>query len=101
MSMAVTEIAEEDLLALIKQIMPDAEFVGDDEGFLHITTHLMYTGWNGENLIGDVILDGEGVCFRCKLPVTSRWELVVLDGEERNDCPESEDGLPHEVGEPE
>lgn len=45
--------------------------------------------------------DGCGVCFRCNEEVGSQWELVWLDSASRNDCPESEDGAPHEIDEPE
>lgn len=43
----------------------------------------------------------EGVCWRCNLPVTSQAEVVWLDGQLRNDCPESSDGAPHEIRAPE
>lgn len=99
--MSVIEADEEAVLTLVRSIFPDATFEGDVDGFLVIKPGPMYTGKNGENLIGNMNLGDEGECFRCQQPVTSRWELVVLDAAERNDCPESEDGLPHEVGEPE
>ncbi len=54
--------------------------------------------------IGSDIDRGEanvGVCFRCNNVVTAQFELVWLDGESRNDCPESEDGAPHEIDPPE
>ncbi len=41
----------------------------------------------------------EGTCWRCSNPVTSQVEAVWLDTAARNDCPESEDGAPHEIAE--
>lgn len=52
--MALVEVPEEVVLQLIQSIIPDAVFRGDEDGFLVIETGLMYTGWVGENLIGNV-----------------------------------------------
>lgn len=42
-----------------------------------------------------------GPCFRCGEEVASQVEVAYLDGAGRNDCAESEDGLPHEIDPPE
>lgn len=44
--------------------------------------------------------DREGECWRCGTHVNESLERVAIDGQGRNDCPESEDGAPHEIDEP-
>ena len=46
------------------------------------------------------LLGRTGTCFRCDVPVESTIEVAFLDGEGRNDCPESGDGAPHEIDPP-
>jgi hypothetical protein len=39
-------------------IFPNAEITGDDDGFLVIKTYCMFTGKNGQNVIGTMVVDG-------------------------------------------
>ena len=52
--MSVHEVSEEVVYNAILAILPDAEFRGDEEGFLVIDTGLLFSGWSGELLIGDM-----------------------------------------------
>lgn len=59
---------------------------------------------NGETLAEFTIADlvgRTGPCFRCGEEVGSQVEVAYLDGSGRSDCPESEDGAPHEIDAPE
>lgn len=41
-----------------------------------------------------------GNCFRCGMPVEEIDTRIAVDISGRDDCPESADGLPHEIDEP-
>ncbi len=43
----------------------------------------------------------EGICWRCRSSVSGQIEIAYLDANGRSDCPEAEDGLPHEIDPPE
>jgi hypothetical protein len=55
----VEELPEAVVLQVIQAIIPSAVFTADDDGFLTIQTSLMYTGWHGENLIGEILMPKE------------------------------------------
>lgn len=60
----MSEIAEEDLLAAVQKMFPDAEFVSDpdvlaavvEDGGLIIDPNCTYTGKNGELVMGDIVI---------------------------------------------
>lgn len=96
------ERTQEDVIAAILVVFPDAEVASDDEGQLVINTNCMWSGKQGQNVLGNMNIGGDsGECWRCNAHVESVLEIVWLDLAQRNDCPESEDGAPHEVEEPE
>lgn len=49
----------DDVEQAILDIFPDAEITGDDDGFLVINTCCMFTGKNGQNVIGTMVVDGD------------------------------------------
>lgn len=96
------ERTQEDVIAAILILFPDAEVASDDDGQLVINTNCMWSGKHGQNVLGNMNIGGEeGTCFRCDVHIESRVEVIWLDGVLRNDCGESEDGLPHEKDAPE
>lgn len=91
------EMHKDVVRAAILTLFPDAELAADDDGQLVINTNVMWSGKNGDHLLGSMnVGDDEGECWRCGTHIESRVEVVWLDGELRNDCGESEDGAPHE-----
>jgi hypothetical protein len=50
------EVPEHEVWAAILRVLPDAEFSADEDGFLTVSTGLLYCGRHGENLIGRVHL---------------------------------------------
>lgn len=52
------------------------------------------------NSAAGLIVERSGQCFRCGTPVIEQVLVEAVDGVGRTDCPESEDGLPHEIDPP-
>lgn len=50
---------EEDVLAVILTLFPQARMLSDDEGQLIISTGCMWSGKNGTAIIGDMYIDGD------------------------------------------
>ncbi len=46
------EVPEHEVWAAILRVLPDAEFSADEDGFLTVSTGLLYCGKHGENLLG-------------------------------------------------
>lgn len=96
------EMHEDAVKAAILTLFPDAELAADDDGQLVINTNVMWSGKQGDHLLGNMNIGFDvGECWRCNAGITSQVEVVWLDAQGRNDCPESEDGAPHEKDAPE
>lgn len=63
------ELPEEEVLAAVLRLFPDAELAGDEDAQLVINTNCMWTGKNGELIMGEMRLvqeiEGEEPQYRC------------------------------------
>lgn len=51
-----TELPEDEVWSAIQQLLPDARFGADEDGYLTVHTGLLYCGYDGEELIGRIVL---------------------------------------------